>query len=187
MHDVALLALAFGVALAVVLTLSITGQAIVHWRLSIALRAGARHAEFVGRSVGVVPGRGIALVAGIRRPATYLSNDVVAVLSADELAAVIAHERHHERARAPFRLIVLAGIAIPFRFVPPIGRWVERARGRIEIEADAAALAEGSSRLAIARAIIKLGHEQSTPTGFASFASSADLRLRALLDAEGER
>ena len=179
-HDVAFVALVLGFGFAALLFASIVRQAVAHRRVSRRLAAAATPAVVAGVGIGIVPGAAIAMVAGVLRPKTYVSGDVLVALDPDELAAVLAHERHHEATRAPLRLILLAGIAAPLRFATPIARRLDRARARLEIEADAHAIAEGSTRQSIARAIIKLsGAEAASAT--ASFAASADLRLRVLL------
>ncbi len=183
-HDVAIVALALGLGLAVLILASIARQAVAHHRLSHRLRAESRAAEVAGRLVGLVPGVGIALVTGVRHPTTYVSDDVLAALAPDEITAVLSHERHHELTHAPLRLILLAGIESLLWFAGPVARALDRARARIEIEADAHALAQGSTRQSIARAIMKLGGVRPTMSPGASFASSADSRLRALLGDE---
>lgn len=129
----------------------------------------------------LVPGHRLALVAGLRKPATYLSPDVVEALTRDELTAVLEHERHHEITHAPLRLAVLAGIVGPLAIAKPIARYTERYRARLEIEADAHALAGGISRRSIARAILKLADPREALGGAPAFASAAELRLRVLL------
>lgn len=62
----------------------------------------------------------------------------------------------------------------------PIARWAERVRAQIEIDADAHALAHGSSRQAIAQAIVKL-NSRLMSSGLAAFGTAVDLRLRALV------
>jgi beta-lactamase regulating signal transducer with metallopeptidase domain len=156
-------------------------QAVAHRRLAGGLHAAARRTDIEGHSVGVVPGSGVALVAGIRRPSTNLSADVVRVLAKDELRAVLAHERHHELKHAPARLILLTGVAAVVGRVPAVATSVERARARMEIDADAYAIATGSTKRAIVRAILKVG---PTPGAIAAFGLATDLRLRALLDEE---
>src|SRR5438093_10603605 len=78
------------------------------------------------------------------------------------------HEQHHELSRAPVALVALLGVAAVLGWVRPIGRWADRIRAQIEIAADAYALAHGSSRPAIALAIVKLSSPRSSP-GVASF------------------
>jgi hypothetical protein len=83
-------------------------------------------------------------------------------------------------------LVILAGIGGALAHVPPVSAWVERTRARIETDADAHAIAAGSTRRAIARAVLKLEDPSGTIAATA-FVSAADLRLRALLGEEATR
>ncbi len=172
----ALLSLAGGL----IVCLSIARQARAHRRTAARLQRAARTVLVEGEPVGIVPGAGVAVVAGLRRPAIYMSQDVIAGLDRDEICAVIRHERHHERCHAPARLVVLAGIDSVIGSLPLAARRIEQARARIEITADACALDAGSSRQTIARAILKLQLTSPVSTA-AEFASATDLRLQALL------
>jgi hypothetical protein len=186
LHDLALVVVLLGLATLATILVSIARQAVVHRRLSDRLHAVARPALIGGRAIGLVPGPGIALVAGLRRPTTYVSDDVIAALTDAEISAVVAHERHHELRRAPARLIILAGIGGALAHVPPVSAWVERTRARIETDADAHAIAAGSTRRAIARAILKLG-DPSGATAASAFVSATDVRLRVLLGEESPK
>lgn len=80
-------------------------------------------------------------------------------------------------------LIGLAGVEQILGRVPPVARRLAGMRARLEIDADGQALAAGSSRRSIASAILKLA--RPTIRGNApGFGFVADLRLRALVDAE---
>lgn len=159
---------------------SIIHQAIVHGRLSCALRLQARPASLAGQGVELVPGAAVAFVAGLRRPRIYCSDDLALMLDADELRAVLLHERHHQLTHAPARLVVLSGLA---RIVGRVERgraWLERWRAQIEIAADAHAIRSGALRSALARALLKL--DASSPTAsLAAFSSANELRFRVLL------
>jgi beta-lactamase regulating signal transducer with metallopeptidase domain len=186
LHDIALVVVLLGLATLATIVVSIARQAVVHRQLSDRLRAVGRPAVIGGRPIALVPGPGIALVAGLRRPRTYVSADVVAALTEVEVTAVVAHERHHELRRAPARLIILDGIAGALAYLPLVPAWVERARARIETDADAHALNAGSSRQAIARAILKLAAPPGA-TAAAAFVSATDVRLRVLLGEESPK
>lgn len=157
--------------------------AVAHHALSRELQRSARQIVIADRGVGLVPGSRIALVAGLRHPNTYLSEDVVGILTESELAAVLAHERAHELRRGPMTLIGLAGVEQILGRVPPVARRLAGMRARLEIDADGQALAAGSSRRSIASAILKLARPTIRGTA-PGFGSVADLRLRALVDAE---
>jgi beta-lactamase regulating signal transducer with metallopeptidase domain len=130
--------------------------------------------------IGVVPGVAAAVVAGLRTPRIYCSEDVLVTLEADELAAVILHERHHAQTYAPAKLVALAALARLIGRTRSGAAWIESERSRIEIAADDHAITNGATRPALAGAILKLAQGSPTQT-LAGFASAADRRIRALL------
>ena len=178
-REVGLLGVAFA-AVAAVIFGSIGLHVLAHHRVSRSLQRGARAAFLVEHEVGLVRGIGAALVAGIRRPRIYCSEDLVARLAADELRAVLIHERHHQLVHAPARLVVLSALAPFLGLLGPGSAWLERQRAGIEIAADEHALRNGVTRATLARAILNL-RETSPPFSLAGFATAGDLRLRALL------
>ena len=173
-------------SLAVAATLAVVGaaiamQAIAHHHLAEMLRRVARPAVVAGQAVGLVPGVGAAVVAGLRSPRIYCSEDLIDTLTDEELAAVLLHERHHALAHAPARLVVLAGLGRILGRTQAGAAWIDVQRSRIEIAADAHAIACGATRPALARAILKLSAASPILT-LAGFASATDLRIRALVD-----
>lgn len=167
-------------AIAVMLVGSVLHQGLVHRRLSKTLDALARPATLADHLVGLIPGLRNPVVAGIRRPRVYCSDDLAARLDSDEVRAVLLHERHHQLSFAPARLVILSGLA------PIVGRvvyghaWLDRQRALLEIAADEYALRSGASRAALARALLKLQVATPAPTT-AGFATANELRLRVLL------
>lgn len=175
-----LLGLVMGSIVGVLAIASITIHAVLHHRVARRLGRQARSMVLAGHPVGLVPGIGVAVVAGIRRPRTYCSSDLVARLDTEEIRAVLLHERHHELTHAPSRLVVLSALA-PFVGRTGSGsRWLERQRARIEIAADRHAISNGTTRATLARAILKL-RETPGQLSLAGFATAGDLRLRALI------
>jgi beta-lactamase regulating signal transducer with metallopeptidase domain len=173
--------LVLGATVLVGVLVSIALQAVVHHRVSRALRRTATSATLGGHSVGLVPGMSAACVAGIRRPTIYCSEDLANRLDADELRAVLLHERHHQLTHAPARLIALAGMATALARTNPGRTWLEQQRAAIEIAADRHAIGAGAERSALARALLKL--DGGAPAlSLVGFASAVDLRVRALLD-----
>ena len=173
--------LAFGAAVLIAVLASIAIQAVVHHRISRALRRSATPATLGGHSVGLVPGMSAACVAGIRRPTIYCAEDLAKRLDVDELRAVLLHERHHQLTHAPARLIALAGLAAVVARTTRGRAWLEQQRAGIEIAADRHAIGAGTERSALARALLKL--DAGSPTlSLVGFASAVDLRVRALLD-----
>lgn len=179
-RDIAHLMLA---AIAAVLTLlvgAVLHHARRHRQVATGLARLAYRGTLAGEPVELVPGLEAPLVAGLRAPRVFCGDDLHLRLDQEEVRGVILHEQHHQRGRAPLRLVALSGLgALVGRTVAGRG-WLERERARIEIAADAHALAAGVSRAALAGALLKL----STAQRFASapgFATAADLRVRALL------
>lgn len=150
-----------------------------HERMRRALTRTSERAVLAGTPVRLVPAGVGALVAGLWRPQIYCGRELPATLTDEELRAVVLHERAHQRARDPLRLLALA-------VVTPVGRlhrrgraWLQRAVAAREIAADGYALRHGASRAALASALLKV--EPLPPGPFSAFASAAELRIRALL------
>ena len=173
--------LVLGATVLVGVLVPIALQIVVHHRVSRALRRTATSATLGGHTVGLVPGMSAACVAGIRRPMIYCSEDLASRLDADELLAVLLHERHHQLTHAPARMIALAGLAAVVGQTDRGRAWLEQQRAGIEIAADRHAIGAGAERAALARALLKL--DAGAPTlSLVGFASAVDLRVRALLD-----
>lgn len=169
-----------GGLVAVALLIAIGREAWRHEHLAASIGRLAIPAMLGERSVGLVPGLGAAIVAGLRRPRIFCADDLPDRLDAEEIRAVILHEHHHQLEGAPARLVLISALA------PVLGRleagqaWMERERARLEIAADAYALASGASRPALARALVKLASSPGLSVA-PGFATAADLRVRALL------
>lgn len=139
----------------------LAARAIVRgWRSQRRLRDGWQTA-----GCGVVRGtrvtwiddeRPIALCAGLLRPRVYVSTGGRWVLSADQLTAVVAHERHHARRRDPLRILLLSALAESIPFMPVLPRLVARYRALAELAADEAAV-RAAGRSALASALLQFG------------------------------
>jgi Zn-dependent protease with chaperone function len=178
--------LPFGLALAVglaVLLASIAWTAHRHHRISLRLRATARQATLAEFEVQEVAGVESAFVAGLRRPQIYCSPQLSDRLEPDELRAVLLHERYHQLDRAPAKLVVLEAVAPALRAFRSGRACLAQLIAGLEIAADRHALGHGSSRGALARALLKLTPTQAGTVGI-GFASAIDLRLQALLDGQ---
>lgn len=125
-----------------------------------------------------------AAVAGLRRPRIYCDPRLSDELTSDELTAVVLHERFHQLRRDPLRLLALSAVE-PLLVVTAAGRdWVTRQRARLEVDADRFAVRHGADRADLAAAILKVGGAQPVAAA-AGFTSAVELRLRALLEADG--
>jgi len=156
-----------------------------HQQLDGALRRSSVPAVVADTPVRLAAVEDSAFVSGLLRPTIYCSRNLPCRLTVDELRAVLLHERAHQQSRDPFWLLLLE-VVTPVARLHRRGRaWLERAVAAREIAADHRALEHGATRRALASALIKVA---PVPDGrFPGFASSAELRLRALLapDASG--
>ncbi len=151
-----------------------------HEQLARRLERTASTGWLAGQEVRLVPGLVAPCVAGLAPARMYCPADLAERLDADALRAVILHERHHQLAHAPTRLILLAALRPALRLLPGGRGWLERRRGAIEIAADDHALTNGARRSALARALLALGPGDPDP-GLAGYMSASELRLRHLV------
>lgn len=148
-------------------------------RLARAWSVDAREVSLFGVRCHVTTALGSdALVVGSVRPRIFVGAALLAALSDDELRAIVHHEDHHRRTRAPIRAAALAA------WLRLLGR-SNTARNAIlnrladlETLADADAIRRGSSARSLARALLKA---DPTPRP-ASFSFAADRRVAQLLD-----
>lgn len=155
-------------ALAGLGALSLARAAATAVRISLASRRASRSQRVVGKLPTV---SGVAFVidapqpdafcAGLLRPRVYITNAAVALLGRSELAAVLAHEAHHARARDPLRLMAARAVAAGLFFLPALQRALERYAASAELAADAAAARRGAGVGALASALLTFeGHTQ---------------------------
>ncbi|MBF8290080.1 MAG: hypothetical protein HW391_1048 [Chloroflexi bacterium] len=79
-------------------------------RVAAALLVDARDVTLFDVPCSVTPGLGTdAVVVGFLRPRIFVGTALIGALATDELRAVIHHEDHHRRTRAPLRAAALAG------------------------------------------------------------------------------
>jgi Zn-dependent protease with chaperone function len=109
-----------------------------------------------------------AFCAGYLRPRIYVSTATVEALRDDELAAVVAHERHHARRRDPLRVLVVEVLGDALFFLPIMRRLRERYRALAELAADEAAVRTTGGRAALASALLTFG--ESEPPGVIAIA-----------------
>jgi Zn-dependent protease with chaperone function len=122
-------------------------------------RAGARRWLRAGRSVAlgheqaceVRDASGVLAVSGTLRPRYFISSDVFAALSANELAAAFAHEAGHVHARDNCKRLLLHALALPGQsFARVRAEWSASA----ELAADEAAVLGGTPVLDLASALV---------------------------------
>jgi Zn-dependent protease with chaperone function len=96
-----------------------------------------------------------AFCAGLLRPRVYLSTTAARMLRADELAAVLAHERHHRNRRDPLRIALGRVLAHALFFMPVLRSLSNGYCATAELAADEAAIhADGGSTTALASAML---------------------------------
>jgi hypothetical protein len=149
-------------------------------RMAGELNARCQMRSLAGVECRIVQGGGrYAFVLGAFRPTIYVGDLLVATLESDELEAVLLHEDHHRRTRAPLRTAALeAWLALAGRWAPIRAILVDRLTD-LEEQADAAALRRGVSVASLASALVKT--DPSLRPAAAAFASAADRRLQSLL------
>lgn len=111
-----------------------------------------------------------AFCAGYLRPRIYVSRGALEQLDADELRAVVAHERHHVRRHDPMRLLVARTLAAALPFIPLLRRISERYEAIGELAADEAAVRELERRGPLAAALLKFGGGKPAPTAVVAIA-----------------
>lgn len=147
--------------------------------LSRTFDVDAEDVVLFGVPVRVTPALGTdAVVVGAIRPRIYVGSGFLGALARDEVRAVVLHEDHHRRTRAPVRAAALGAWLTLLGRAPMIrGVLVDRLTD-LETLADADAIRRGSSPRSLARALLK-GDVSVRP---ASFAYAADRRIELLLD-----
>lgn len=119
-----------------------------------------------------------ALVIGTVRPRIYMGTALLEALADDEVEAVVYHEDHHRRTRAPLRAAALGAWLRLLGRSAGIRTVVLDRLADLEALADADAIGRGSSPRSLARALIK-GDLSFRP---ASLSYAADRRIARLLD-----
>jgi hypothetical protein len=131
-------------------------------------------------TVNVIAGsRPEAFCAGYLRPAVYISQGAVELLTTPELEAVLAHEQHHRLVRDPLRFAFARILSQAMFFLPVMRSLRDRDADLAELNADRAAVRGSSGRQGpLASALLVF--DASAPPG-ASGISSA--RVDSLLGA----
>lgn len=144
----------------------------------------AEEAGVAGLVDVVAAGEAFAATRGLVRPRILLSTGLVDALEQSELTAVLAHERHHLRARDPLRLLAGRMLAGYSWFLPLVRWWTARSTLRREVAADRAATALAGVA-AVAGALLKLA-DSPAPAAVAAANPRGDLPER-IAHLEGRR
>ncbi|MEK6720062.1 MAG: hypothetical protein AABZ33_05250 [Chloroflexota bacterium] len=148
-------------------------------RVARALAVDADAIDLFGVPCLVTPRLGAdALVVGAFRPRIFVGSSLIGALSDEELEAVVYHEDHHRRARAPLRAAALGGWLRLLGRSEGVRTAVGDRLADLETLADTDAIRRGSSPRSLARALLKgdLSHEP------VAFSYAADRRIARLLD-----
>jgi len=103
-----------------------------------------------------------AFCAGLVRPRIYLTLAARELLPGAQLAAVIAHEAHHQSRRDPLRILLLTVLGDALIFLPVLRRLTRRYEELAEIAADEAAVSAAGDPSQLAAALLRFG-ERGTP------------------------
>ena len=95
-----------------------------------------------------------AFCVGLLHPSIYVSAPALRALSQTELAAVIAHERHHAQRRDPLRLLLARTIGEGLFWLPALRRLADRYAALAELAADDAARRATGGPKALASALL---------------------------------
>lgn len=124
-----------------------------------------------------------AFVRGFFRPNIYLSTGLVAILTLEELEAVILHERWHALHRDPLRLAIVKVMTHPFRSLASVQEMAFRHALAIEVEADHYVIQRMQTSRWVAAALLRLVNNYERRPELA-FASLIDSRIAALAGEE---
>ncbi len=97
-----------------------------------------------------------AFCLGLRKPAIYISNSLISLLSTAELEAVILHEKYHHRNHDTFWMFILSVIKEFFFFIPIISDFVAGIVRQKELLADRYSVKKLGGNLAIIQSFRKL-------------------------------
>jgi Zn-dependent protease with chaperone function len=132
-----------------------------------------------------------AFTVGFWTPRIYLARELGAVLTPDQVHAVIAHEAAHVRRRDPLRLSTLRFFACTLFYLPALRRLADDAADDAEIRADDEAASRSGDSVTLASALVEIarrwpaGGSASVPlpaTGVSAGGSDLlDRRVRRLL------
>ncbi len=152
-------------------------RALIHARR---LSIRSREASVSGTTVRILADPApVAFVSGLFRPRIYLSPSLIDILDDRELRGVLLHEGHHRTTLAPLRSLVLEAWRHTLGWLPPVRRALLARLAALEIEADAAAVAEGVRPATLASALLKC--DPHSPAAASAFSTAAEVRISELV------
>ena len=105
-----------------------------------------------------------AFCLGFWRPRIWLTAGLIDLLTAEELAAVLAHEAYHCRRRDPLRLLLSRAVKSAFFFLPLVGDLAKLVELQQEIAADQAVIERMGDDLPLLCSLQKLLTQGSSKT-----------------------
>jgi Zn-dependent protease with chaperone function len=186
-------------ALGLVTTLATLAVAAAAWRYGRGLRRARRQtrthgeiARITGRPVAVTAAGAVVLDTPRRaaycvpgRPATIvLTSGALAVLDAEQVSAVLAHERAHLSGRHHLLVALTRGLATSFRHVPLFARGAAEVARLAEMSADDVA-ARRSGRRTLVAALLAMGTGTTIIPDTAAMADTVTMPDAALGAASG--
>jgi len=148
----------------------------------------ARRAGLARPPVHLDDARAYAFAYGWWRPRTAVSCGLLALLTDDEVTAVLRHEAHHARCGGPIRHAVLDVLGDAFRYWPRGRELVDSARLDEELAADRAACCADDDAAALLSALLKLARLGSSPClGAPTMSCWLEARVRAVCDGPRRR
>ena len=143
-----------------------------------ALRAAMARTS-AGRVECVDGRRPLAFCAGALDPTVFVTPTLIKRLNADELDAVLLHERHHAERREPLRRSLVKAATDVLFFIPLLTWWAERRLEESELAADRTAIGQ-LGRHTMGRALLHaaVGESQGLP----AFGGAIEARVAQVLD-----
>ena len=190
----------FELALSVAAVITAATAATLAWRYGCRVRRARRrtraHAEAARITGHNLSQGGHAVVLDDPHPAAYcmpgrpativLTSGAIAMLDAQQLAAVLAHERAHLAGRHHILLALTGGLAVSLPALPIFTRGPAEVARLAEMCADDAAVRH-TGRRALLAALLAMGTGQSIPTAaLAATAGAVAARVQRLADPPGQ-
>lgn len=97
-----------------------------------------------------------AFCFGIRNPKIYISTGLIHLMSPNELAVILRHEKHHLKHRDTLTLLLASVIESLFPFFPVVSDFIKVYRTDREIEADNAAITNARDKQLLKDVLRKL-------------------------------
>ena len=104
------------------------------------MTAAAAHARLAGRVDVVDTPEPLSFAYGLRAPRVAVSVGLLDHISADELAAVLAHERYHVTNLDPAKVVIARALSAGLFFLPALRGLLGRYRAGRELAADRTAI-----------------------------------------------